>query len=118
MFPLVLAGVAFALSFAIPDRALRFGSAVGARFLERGDNIPPAGTPPSAASLKLWLEPNASAAKGMFAWSYRSMSVSFFASVYFSLLDLMNWPRAPARPGDYSMRCRPDTWSPTSPKIA
>jgi len=64
MFPLILAGVAFALSFAIPDRALRFGPAVVARFLERGDTIPPDGTPLSATSLELWLEQNASAAKG------------------------------------------------------
>jgi hypothetical protein len=50
------AAVALALSFVIADRALKFGPAVGARFLERGNAIPPSNVKVTASNLAEWCE--------------------------------------------------------------
>jgi hypothetical protein len=49
------AATALALSFAIADRALKFGPAVSARFLERGNAIPPSNVEVTASNVAEWL---------------------------------------------------------------
>jgi hypothetical protein len=75
------AATAFALSFAIADRAVRFGLAVSARFLERGNAIPPLNVELTASNLEEWCaDPRNSAAIGGYVRVVLPMDVLFLLS--------------------------------------
>jgi hypothetical protein len=80
--PVISAGIALALSFAISAQGAKFGPAVAARFLERGNTIPLSNDPISAEALARWSNDPANRAHARgYVRSVLPMDVVFLVSL-------------------------------------